>query len=307
VELFQQVPGKLFAGVADGTNGCQVTGIWHWTTDENPSTQETFQIVLRKPDMTGALDPTSAGVIMTAGPFNTPLGGTVRTAWRVQGTFATPVTIPCQGGFFMGVSLMAAPTWPTDGLSVWEALYYPPSTRNFGDNPRQQAPPHAWVNAGGNVLPPMATVLRIGLLTTAPVLNIGGIDPGNVKQTPAGSTCYGAGGMYPDISGSSRADGIDVRFENLAASNTATAMLLISSGINVPISSIGVEGNMWLDLRLLLIWGYATMNAGTATIVVAPPRLISPSFVGLTVFFQGATIDFARARTAFTNAQGVSL
>jgi hypothetical protein len=308
VEVFQEVPGNLFAGVGDGTSGCQVSGIWHWAVDENPSTVETYHIIIRKPDTTGALDPTPAGIVMRAGPFMTPPGGTVRASVFLAATFTTPVTIPCRGGFFMGVELTASPNWPaTDGHGIWDARYAPPATRPVGDNPRMGAPQHVWAVQNGTVTGPFDWVHRIGVYTDAPVLNIGGIDPANARQQPVGSSNYGAGGMYPDVSANPRSDGLDVRIENRSTAS-GVAMLLLSNQITplaqIPVS--GIEGHLWLDVRLLIPLGSGAITGGVGTIPVATPGAISPALLGATVAFQALLLDTANRRIAFTNAQGVS-
>jgi hypothetical protein len=308
VEVFQEVPGTLFAGVGDGTAGCQVTGISFWGVDENPSTPEPYHIIIRKPDATGRVDPTAAGLVMRAGPFNTPVGGTVRASVRITATFSAPVTIPCRGGFFMGVDLAASPTWPTtDGLSIWDARYSPPATRLVGDNPRLAAPQHVWAVMGGSVTGPFDWVHHISVQTGAPLLNMGGIDPANTRHTPAGSAGYGAAGMYPDISGNPRSDGLEARIENLATTS-GVAMLLLSTGITtlteIPVA--GVEGHLWLDVRLLITMGAGPVTSGVGIIPVAGAGVISTALVGATVAFQALVIDTANRRIAFTNAQGVS-
>lgn len=310
-EIFQEIPGTMFAGVGDRGGSCNVTTVYHWATDENPTTQETFHLVFRRPDpVNPGPDPNAAGLIARVGPFNLPTGGSQRQAWLITTTLSSPVPVPCKGGWFLGLDLPASPQWSMDGHSVWVAWYNPPSTRNLGENARNNAPNHSWRIMSSVVTPsPSPCTLRLGCFTPAPALNIGGIDPANVRQLPVGSSNYGAGGMYPDISGTPRSDGIDVRIHD-PMNIGGRAHLVLGSGIT-PITGLsypGIAGRLWLDPTsgVLVYVGSSALAGPEVAVPVALPGTIPPALMGQRAAFQGLTVNAAGGNAAWSNLQVVS-
>jgi hypothetical protein len=307
VEQFMEAPGNLFSGIGDAGAGCQVTGVYHWATDEDASTMESFRIVLRTASPAGGPDTSAAGVITQVGPFNLPTG-VGRLGWRIGVTFATPVTVPCMASFFYGIELAAAPNWPGppgDGHSIWDARYSPPPTRLLGDNPRVGAPNHAWGNNNGFASSNPWT-WRIGITVNNPVLNVGGIDPLNARQSPVGSSNYGAGGLYPDISGLPRSDGIDLRTELLSAASGTVLGLLSATRPAFAAPVPGIAGNLYLHPGFpIFTLGTANIFGGVATLPVATPGTVPVALMGSTLYFQTLTVDAAFA-LAWSNVAGVS-
>lgn len=302
VEQFMEIPAKSFAGVGDAGGSCLVFGHFHWATDENAATQESYHIVLRKASASGGPDTSAAGVIARIGPFMLPTA-TGRAGWRMTNTFTRPMSVPCQTGFFQGLELTMA-NWPTDGHSIWDARYNPPTTRNVGDNPRMGAPMHAWSHDLLGTTQRFPWCWRMGILARTPILNVGGIDPLNARQSPIGSSNYGAGGLYPDISGTPRRDGLDMRIEDRANPNGAGIALLGLNFAATPIPIPGIGGRIHLPPTVLIQMGFATNVQGVATIPIAQPSILPTSFVGKTFSFQGVTI--VNGKLAFTNAAAVT-
>ncbi len=322
-EMLLHVPGDMFLGVGDtdstGVGTCAALAFWQAGQDQNPSTQETYYIIVRNHDPnTGMPDPTTAGLVARIGPLQMPtLPQTTPASWTVTDNFAQPILLPCQGGFHFGLELAAAPGWTaTDGHSVWTA-WYDPSAGNvtLGDHPRAGAPELAFSIVAGSSTPLPGTrpsaggaTYQMGLWTTGPSLNVGGIDPASAAQNPVGTSCYGAGGMYPDVSGVFRSDGLDLRIHDTVNSG-GTAFALLSPGPSPfgPAPVPGVIGNLWVNASVLLTVGQSTLNSnGVATIPVLAPSTVPTSLVGTTLFFQGLTVSAALANLTFTNAAGVS-
>src|SRR5712671_290766 len=122
-EGFQQLAADWFRGIGDTGPSCSARGFYYWAADENIATAETYGIVLRTADPTGAPDVTATGVIMRVTGLTTPSGaGGPRGSWIMIDVFATPVAVPCDQSWYQGIDLPASPNWPaTDGLSMWAA------------------------------------------------------------------------------------------------------------------------------------------------------------------------------------------
>ncbi len=305
-EMFQEVPAKMFRGVGDAGSSCTVTGFQMSTADENGATPETFTILIRSEAAGGGPDPSSAGIIMQTAPQTLPIG-TGRVGYLVTFTFATPVTLPCEKGWFVGISVAAA-NWTTDGQSLYMAFYpgfFNPVT---GDNPRSGAPNHAWwVMSGSAGLSRYPATVRVGVFTDSAVLNLGGIDP-NSSRLPPGQSNYGAGGMYPDVSGNPRKDGLDARVRDAMNAN-GTAVLFLANGYwlapgGLPIG--GVSGRLWLDLSSMLSIGSAAFSGNIATVALVPAGVLPPVLSGYSAHFQALTVDSNFTTFRLSNAAVVN-
>ena len=310
VEVLQGLHRDNFAGIGDNGTTCEVNSVYHWAVDENPSTTETYSVVFRSQEATSRRpDLTPSGLIASAGPFTSPPNPTTtRATFFVTDTFATPITIPCQGGVFVGLDLPASPNWPaSDGHAVYVAWYYPPATSPLGDNPRFGAPRTAFGNTSGTLVRPQSNLLlRIGMLVDSAVLNIGGIDPAATNQMPAGSN-YGAGGLYPDISGMPRSDGLDVMIEDQGKPN-GMAALFMSTGITSlgGINLAPITGQLWLDpLAITPLTTGSLDAAGIGVIPLAPPGSIPSGLVGGDIAFQAVTFTIPISGPKTTNVQVV--
>jgi hypothetical protein len=244
-------------------------------------------------------------LLFTSGNLTTT-GGVGRVTWTLSQSWFTPLVTPCEGSLFLGITLAPAPTWSSDGQSVFSAYYYPPATRNVGDNPRKNAPNHAWYVQNGVALQASTPAsLRMSLFVLGPVLNMGGIDPGNVKQI---GSCYGAGGMYPDVGGSPRVDGLDARIRD-SGHFLGVAQLFLSAGYwGVPggISLPSVVGHVWIDPPTLIPLAWGNLLAGTITLPVVFAGKLPSSLIGTKLYFQAATVDSAFTTAVLTNAAVVS-
>ncbi|MCC6672915.1 MAG: hypothetical protein IT458_17760 [Planctomycetes bacterium] len=310
-EVLKEVPATLLRGVGNNGTACRVIGMRIRTADEDGSTAETYHLVFRRAAPGGGPDPTPAGVIARFGPFQTQTSAG-RVGWDITHTFAQPVTIPCEADFYHGFELTQA-NWTADGQSIYTAYYYPtPPSPTVGDNPRGNALSLGWT------VDPVGQFASRGvpgqnpwfdLLLDTPVLNMGGVDPNNVKQSPAGSPCFGAGGLYPDVSGGSRSDGLVARVTDAGNTNgrgyvfLSANWLVFAGGLPVP----GVTGRLWTDPTIFLLAGQGNLVGSEATFPIAPAGAINASLVGATVYFQALTVNASLGNLRLSNAAGVSL
>ena len=307
-DVLQEWPVDMVAGVGDTGAGCQFIGAYYRHQDQDAATQENYSIIVRKADPTGAVDPTPGGILFQGATMQTPLGSGI-TAWYATVGFTTPVTLPCSTGLFAGLYMDVAPGWSaTDGHSMHMAAYvdlgppYPP----VGDNPRAMARNISWNTSNGVVTnPPSGRVFAFALMTMAPVLNMGNIDPNSTRS--AGGISYGAGGFFPEVKlGALRDDGLIARVRDITNSGgTAHVLLGIGSlppGLPLP----PFRGHIYLNPAGAIVpVGSATLNGGIATITVAPPGAIPP-LLGFSLWFQAVTLSSGFTNPRFTNAQGVS-
>lgn len=299
VEQFMEVSANNFQGVGDGGGACLAFGMYHWATDEDAASQESFSVIFRKPGRAPGPDTSAAGVIAKVGPFMLPTG-TGRAGWRIVTSFSRPVQLPCTGGFFMGIEL-DADNWPSmDGHSIWDARYNPPANRAIGDNPRQNAPQHAWSNLSGTTRS-YPWSWRMGVLVRAPIVNPGSIDPNSARQTPLGSTCWGAGGLYPDIGGNPRRDGLEMRIEDSANPNGIGIALLALRFSTTPTTVPGINGRLHVLPGFLLAMGFSGAQSGVSVVRIAAPRVLPTSFVNAAFTFQGL-VRAPSGQLGFTNA-----
>jgi hypothetical protein len=303
-ELFQGVPGTMFVGVggvADvgGQATCQATQWQIVTQDQNCATLETYDLVYRKADPNGAPIPGVAGEIVRVPNLTTPANGPVGAcAWRITGTFATPVNLPCQGGFLMGVKLAANAVWSTDGQSLHSAHY---TSGTMGDWPRAGAPHHCYqINASQVVSQPSVRTTRMAVGTLGAVANAGGQDPLNTRQ-PAPPKNYGGGGMYPDLGGV-RKDGLYFRTRDLGSAGGLSIVFLgvpnsIPGGIGAP----GIIGRLWLLPSPLFAMGVIPIDATTGigdVEMVAPGTMV---LIGVDLNYQGVNVNATFTQVKLTN------
>ncbi len=225
-EALQEYPGNLLRGIARGSGTtCDISAVTYQTQDQNQTTAENYTVIFRTPSATPpAPDATPAGILFQTGTLTLPPGtGTGAIAYMVSTSFATPVSLPCEGGFFLGLSFAPA-TWSADGQSISCAGYlYPapfgaPNDLNIfrGDYPRSStlatnpSLSHSWqiyTNASSVLVVSRnaGRTQRMGMLTTAAQLNIGN-EIARFTATTAGATpratnnrSFGFGGSYPEI------------------------------------------------------------------------------------------------------------
>ncbi|MFO1078124.1 MAG: hypothetical protein U1E73_10430 [Planctomycetota bacterium] len=311
-EGFQEIGTNWIRGVGDETGTSLAHGFYHWAADEDVATTETYGIILRRADPTGAIDTTTAGeIVRVTGltlPTN-PAGG--RGGWIMSDIFATPVVVPNTQSWFMGLDFPANPAWPaTDGHSYWRADVAGISPATVGENPRSGAPRTNWtVQPTGTAFSNGWSTI-MGVLVDTPTLHVGGLDPNNSRQgttLPNTEANYGLGGQFPDISGTPRSDGITLRVQDNVAPQGIAFFVGALGWANPVIPVLGITGQFHLDLALNVGIGFRPMTNGAAELPVNPPGAIAPVFVGVSLKFQGLVYDPATGAARFTNAQTTEL
>lgn len=309
-EGFQEIGGTFLRGVGDEAGTCVVRGFYHWAADENIATSETYGIILRLG--TGVPgsgpDPSPGGEVLRISNLSTPTsGGGPRGSFIISDFFATPVTVPCETDWFQGVSMPGNPNWPTsDGHSLWAADLPGISPALVGENPRANAPRVTWrINVASAVAQTDWTYI-LGVLVDQPALHVGGVDPLSTRQGASGGPNIGMGGLFPDISGTPRRDGLTLRMHDNIAPSGVAFFLIAATFAPAPIPIAGFNGRVYTDFATLTPIGVASMLSGAAELVVAPPNTISTSLVRAAVVFQGGVFNPVTARGAFSNAQRTS-
>lgn len=296
-EMLIQVPASHFAGIAqDATGGGTEFGQFRCTTqDRDAATQETYYLGIRA-DSSGAPDVVNPPLVR-AGPFLTPVGTGV-TAWTITTALATPgySVLPLCSTFYVFGELTAATA--ADGQLFHVSTYLAGGTQ--GDNPAPNAPNLGW-GIMNNAPLPAATprTVRLGLLTPAPILNMGNVDP-----TAAASNCvstlggisYGVGGMWPQAAGAAgpRNDGLNARVRDAGNAN-GVAVVFLGASIGcpgLPLSGLA-SGALYLNPTGVFVQvGTAALDAaglGVATIVPAGSLATQP-LVNRIADFQAFTI-----------------
>lgn len=311
-EGFQQVTQDLFRGVGDTGGGVALArGFYHWAGDLNGSTPETYGIVLRNATPTGQPDTTPAGVIVQVNNLTTPVTSPVSVGWIMTDVFATPAALPTTASWFQGLYLPANPLWPTgsgtsgpDGHSIWAADTLAAGTPAIvGENGRFTAPPVTWrVNASGGAATTQWTYI-MGTLVDSPMLHVGGIDPLSSRTGTLGAPSYGMNGLFPDVSGAPRSDGINVRMhDNVLPAGIAVYAAAFGwwPGGGIP---IGFGGDLYLDITGLVLLGAVIPTGGAAVLPIATPGSISPAMIGQQLMWQGMWFDPVVGGGRMTNAQ----
>ncbi len=294
---FQQITQDLIRGVGDIGGASLAMGFYHWAGDLDGSTPETYGVILRTADASGAVpDVTPAGVIVNVAGLTTPVGPAANVGWILTDVFATPAILPTQASWFQGLEFGASPTWPygvpPDGNSIWAADTLAANTpATVGENGRLNAPPVTWaVNAAGTPFQTQWTYL-MGTLVQNPTLHVGGIDPLSARTGVLGAPSYGMNGLFPDVSGTPRSDGLDLRLQDNQQPNSLAVFAAAVGWWPGPPLSVGFVGDLHIDIVTLTVLGFALPVNGAATLLVAAPGTIPPTLIGAELMFQGLLLD----------------
>jgi len=308
-EGFQQSGAGTFRGVGDENGACTVRGLYHWAADENIATSETYDIVLRVGTGTpgNGPDPSPAGELARVAGLSTPTsGGGPRGTFIISDLFATPIGVPCEAEWFFGLAMPANPNWPaTDGHAFWAADIPGSSPATVGENPRAGAPRVTWRIGAASAVATTEWTYILGAIIGAPTLHAGGNDPLSMRQGASGGANLGMGGLFPDVSGSPRRDGLSVRMHDNAVPNGIAFFFAGATFAPVPLPLAGFAGRVYVDPLTLISIGPAAMSSGAAELTLAAPNTLSMSLRG-GIVLQGLVFDPATSRGAFANAQRVS-
>ncbi|MEZ6036497.1 MAG: hypothetical protein R3F29_03380 [Planctomycetota bacterium] len=320
-EALMEVDTDHFRSVGDANGPVMLFGVYNWIADEKLSTVETYDLVVRAADAAGpGPDTTAAGELLrivglTTPPSTNPNRGT----WIAYDGFAsgTPLVVlpgftPQLGRYYVGVGLPANPLWPaTDGHSLFRAdLLNAGTGATVGENHRVGAPDPTWAVRpnGTKFSTPWSYVL--GPLVTSPNLHIGGIDPTSSRLGAPGAN-LSMNGLYPDISGQPRSDGLMFRVtDNLAP--FGLVLLGGSFGFQPAYFEFGLIGTLIGHCHVLqaggvVPLGFTSLVNGARDIQIATPGSLSPTLMGADVAFQAIVWDTNINLAEWTNAQEVHL
>tara|TARA_R110002094_G_scaffold60413_11_gene71018 strand:+ start:1310 stop:2422 length:1113 start_codon:yes stop_codon:yes gene_type:complete len=319
-EAMMEVSTEHFRGVGDANGPIYLFGVYHWIADEKLSTVETYDIVVRKALGTGPgpdMD-VNAEALRISGLTTPPSSNPARGTWITYEGFGTqaplivlPGFAPIEGRYYVGVDLPANPAWPaTDGHALFRAdLLSANTTAAFGENERPGAPDPTWGGSVGGTAYTTPWTYILGPLVTSPNLHVGGVDPTSSRLGAAGAS-YGMNGLYPDIMGNPRCDGLMFRITDSLAPNGIVLM-----GANFGFSPpefvwplIGtLIGHSFIGGASATPLGVSSLNTGSLEVNIAFPNTIPTALMGTDAVFQSVVWDTSINLAEWTNAQAVHL
>lgn len=310
-EGFQEISFDYFRGVGDTGGGqAMARGFYHWAGDLDSATAEPYGVILRSADVNGAPDTTPAGVIIEVPNLSLPVGSGGNTGWIMTDVFATAAPLPLNATWFQGLYLPDNQAWPaSDGHSIWSADTLTAGTPAVvGENARLGAPAVTWAATPAPATFTTEWTYIMGTLVDNPTLHIGGIDPNSTRTGgAAGTPSYGMAGMFPDISGTPRSDGLELRMQDNQLANGLAVFagsLGWWPGGGLPLS---YGGDLYLDISNMVLLGAAINTGGAATLPFTSPGSIAPTLMGLDVMFQGVWLDPVTLGGRMSNGQVTSL
>ncbi|MFT7536501.1 MAG: hypothetical protein ACI85K_002455 [Hyphomicrobiaceae bacterium] len=319
-EAMMEVSTEHFRGVGDANGLTYIFGAYHWIADEKLSTSETYSIVVRKQLATGPgpnMDAT-AELLRLGGLTTPPSTNPGRGTWITYEGFGPqaplnalpPGGLPAEGRYYVGVDLPANPLWPaTDGHSLFRAdLLSANTSAAFGENERLGAPDPTWGGSVGGTAYSTPWTYILGPLVTSPNLHVGGVDPQSNRLGAAGAS-YAMNGLYPDIMGTPRCDGLMFRITDSLAPN-GVVFMAAQFGFRPPIFVWNLFPNLIGHAHLgatAVPLGVTVLTNGAVEVNVAFPNTIPPVMIGSDVAFQSIVVDTAINLGNWSNAQAVHL
>jgi hypothetical protein len=302
---------QWFRGVGEFmVAGGLIFGVYHWVADERLATTETYDLVVRMPAPGGGPDPTPFGELLRIRGLTTPPSSNPnRGTWIMYDGFGIPGGMPTtMGTWFVGVSLPANNLWPaTDGHALFRADMLNANTgATLGENHRLGAPSPTWAIPSGGAPFTTPWTYILGPFVTSSNLHVGGIDPTSTRLGAPGAS-LGMNGLFPDIRGNPRRDGLMLRFtDNLTP--FAWAFLgaslgfqpAVPAGIGVlSFSHIGGPGGGAVTV------GLVQLQNGERDVPLAMPGTIPLVLAGTRLAFQGVVFDPNSGLASWSNAQQV--
>jgi hypothetical protein len=117
-EIHMGLHTSHWRGIGDNGAKCNIVGFRSALQDQDASTQESYEWVIRSgTDIDGPVVG-AAGELHRFGPLkmpSVPAGGA--RAWMLSTTLAKPVSIPCAAHVSVGIALTKQAQWPADGMS----------------------------------------------------------------------------------------------------------------------------------------------------------------------------------------------
>lgn len=320
-EAMMEVDTDHFRGVGDANGPVYLFGLYHWIADELLSTVETYDLVVRKANGAGPGPDMSANAeaLRISGLTTPPSPLNQRGTWITYEGFGTqaplvllPAFTPIEGRYYVGVDLPANPAWPaTDGHSLFRADLLSANTpATLGENERLGAPDPTWGGSVGGTPYSTPWTYILGPLVTTPNLHVGGLDPLSSRLGAPGAN-LGMNGLYPDIMGNPRCDGLMFRITDSLAPN---GLVLMGAQYGFQPTQfvwplIGtLIGHTYIgDDFTAIPLGITSLNQSVVELPVALPNTIPAAMAGSDVVFQSIVWDTTISLANWTNAQAVHL
>ena len=322
-EALMELNTEHFRGIADANGFMRLFGVYHWLADEKLSTIETYDLVVRSAAPTGGPDMAASAELLrisglTSPPSTNPLRGTwiIYDGFNIAGGLivASQTSTLAPDRLYVGVGLPANPLWPaTDGHSLFRAdLLSAGTSATVGENHRPGVPNPTW--AGKQGVPSFSTpwTYVLGPLVTSPNLHLGGIDLTSNRLGAPGAN-LSMNGLFPDISGTPRRDGLIVRItDNLAPFGLVG--LGGSFGFQAPYFEFSLIGTLighsfigGASGPAPVLLAASTLQNGVREFTIAQPNTLSPALIGNDFAFQAVVWDININLAEWTNAQEVHL
>lgn len=324
-EALMEVSTEHFRGVGDssGPDGVYLFGVYHWIADEMLSTSETYDLIVRTANPTGPGPNMSANgqSLRISGLSTPPSNNPSRGTWITYDGFGSnPLWImswfggtgPLEGRYYVGVDLPTSPLWPaTDGHSLFRADLLSANTpATLGENERLGAPDPTWGGSQGSTAYSTPWTYILGPLVTSPNLHVGGIDQLSSRLGAPGAN-LGMNGLYPDIMGNPRCDGLMFRVTDTLAPG---GMVFMGAQYDwqpplnfAPLYSV-LYGHTFIGLGSVPIpLGVTTLSGGEVEVAVALPNTIPAAMSGTDIMFQSVVWDTLINLAQWTNAQAVHM
>jgi hypothetical protein len=323
-EALLELDQQHFRSIADANGYMRLFGMYHWVADERLNTVETYELVVRKPLPAGpGPDMSQTGQLLRLSLTTPPSQNTQRGTWIMHDGFSIQGGLIVPGDYFLGtmlprlyvgVALPANAQWPaTDGHSLFRAdLLHANTGATVGENHRAGAPNPTWAGVVGGTSFTTPWNYILGPFVTSPNLHLGGIDPTSSRlglPTPGG-TNLGMGGLYPDVGGVPRRDGLMLRVtDNLAP--FGVCILAASRGFQTPYFEWSLMGTLIGYAHVVtpaggtIPLGVTTLQNGVREASIALPGTIPTALVGTHLMFQAIVWDTNITLGEWTNAQAV--
>ncbi|GAB4140895.1 MAG: hypothetical protein Fur0037_07570 [Planctomycetota bacterium] len=314
-EALMQIDTPDFRGVGDSNGSTLLVGIYHWVAEENLSTIETYDLVIRARAPKGApeLRPYTEYLRingLTTPPSSNPNRGT----WIMYDGFHNPYGLWLGNWpLYVGVHLPANPAWPnSDGHSLFRADMLTANTgATVGENHRIGAPNPTWAVVPGPRAFSAPWTYMLGPLVRSPNLHMGGLDPTSNRLGASGAN-FGLGGLYPDIRGNPRREGLVARVTDNFAPYAWVFLgggeafqppwrLLAWSPYLIGLSHIGDPDHGPISIAT------RQLQNGVMEVPIAMPGTIPTSLIGADLVFQAVVFDPNTYIGEWTNAQAVHM
>lgn len=330
-EAMMEISTDHFRGVGEANGPIKLFGVYHWIADENLSTSETYDLVVRSADPLGpGPDMSVAGEeLRISGLTSPPSTSTARGTWITYDGFgqqaplslldpygpSAPPYPAVLGRYYVGVDLPQNASWPaSDGHSLFRAdLISANTSATVGENERAGAPEPTWGGSVGSAPYTTPWTYILGPLVTTPNLHLGGIDPTSTRLGAPGAN-LSMNGLYPDISGMPRSDGLMMRI-----TDTIAPQAVVFLGANYqweqsffysPLAFTLIGSSYIGDGSTLVPLGISSLSNGVLEVPIQAPGAIPSSLVGMEAVFQAMIWDIQGPQYGaanWTNAQVVKL